>query len=58
MIYVFLNRILLLLVRTKPITISDIVKKLTEVIEKRILIKPRRKVIIHTDRGTEFSSQK
>jgi transposase InsO family protein len=33
------------------------VKKLTEIIEKRIPIKPRRDVIIHTDRGTEFSSQ-
>jgi transposase InsO family protein len=54
---VFSNRILISLFRTKPITTSDIVKKLTEVIEKRIPIKPRRDVIIHTDRGTEFSSQ-
>lgn len=54
---VFSNRILISLFRMKPITTSDIVKKLTEVIEKRIPIKPRRDVIIHTDRGTEFSSQ-
>jgi transposase InsO family protein/site-specific recombinase XerD len=55
---IFSNRILASLFRTKPITTLDIVKKLTEVIEKRIPIKPRREVIIHTDRGTEFSSQK
>jgi putative transposase len=55
---VFSNRILISLFRTKPITTLDIVKKLTEVIEQRISIKPRREVIIHTDRGTEFSSKK
>jgi putative transposase len=55
---VFSNRILISLFRTKLITTSDIVKKLTEVIEQRIPIKPRREVIIHTDRGTEFSSKK
>ena len=55
---VFSNRIIISLFRTKPITTSDIVKKLTEVIKQRIPIKPRREVIIHTDRGTEFSSKK
>ena len=55
---VFSNRILISLFRTKPIATSDIVKKLAGVIEQRVPIKPRREVIIHTDRGTEFSSQK
>ena len=52
----FTNRILISLFRTKPITTTDIVKKLNQVIEERLPIKPRREVIIHTDRGTQFSS--
>lgn len=53
----FSNRIIVSIFRTKPFTTSDIVKKLTEAIEKRIPIKPRRELIIHTDRGTQFTSQ-
>ena len=53
----FSNRIIVSIFRTKPFTTSDIVKKLTEAIEKRIPIKPRRELIIHIDRGTQFTSQ-
>jgi transposase InsO family protein len=53
----FSNRIIVSIFRTKPFTTSDIVKKLTEAIEKRIPIKPRRELIIYIDRGTQFTSQ-
>jgi transposase InsO family protein len=54
---IFTNRILVSLFQTKRITTSDIVKKPDEIIEKRLPIKPRREVIIHTDRGTQFTSE-
>lgn len=39
------------------ITYHDIIKTLSKAIEKRFLAKPIRQVIIHTDRGTQFSSK-
>ena len=53
---IFTNKVLVSLFRTKTISTNDIVKKLNEVIEQRLPIKPRRELIIHTDRGTQFSS--
>lgn len=41
----------------KKFTASAIVKCLSKIIDKRFLAKPNRKVILHTDRGTEFSSE-
>lgn len=43
--------------RTKIIPTTDIVKKLNDAIDQRFPIKPTRELIIHTDRGTQFSSQ-
>lgn len=53
---IFTNKTLVSLFRTKTISTSDIINQLTKVIDKRLPIKPRREVIIHTDRGTQFSS--
>ena len=39
------------------ITSRQIVNALERTLNKRFTIKPRRKLIIHTDRGTQFSSQ-
>jgi len=41
----------------KVITSKQIIKYLTQVIDKRFAVKPKIKVIIHTDRGTQFSSK-
>ena len=54
---IFTNRIIVALFRTKTISTCDIVKKLSEAVQKRLPIKPRRELIIHTDRGTQFTSQ-
>ena len=48
---IFTNKVLVSLFRTKTISANDIVKKLNEVVEQRLPIKPRRELIIHTDRG-------
>ena len=62
-LYVFLcvdahsNIIIANSISRKTITSSAIVKALSKAIEKRFRIEPTRKVIIHTDRGTQFSSQ-
>jgi len=40
--------------RTKTITATEIVKELNKAIDKRLPIKPRRELIIHTDRGSQF----
>lgn len=62
-VYVFLcidilsNKILVSIFKTKTITSNDIVKKLRELVEKRLHIRPRRKVILHTDRGSQFTSK-
>ena len=54
---IFTNKIIVSLFRTTSISTNDIVKKLSQVIDKRLPIKPRREVILHTDRRTQFSSQ-
>ena len=41
----------------RTINSISIVKTLTRAIDRRFLIVPRLKVIVHTDRGTQFSSQ-
>ena len=41
----------------KTITAKSIVKALEKAIDKRFIIVPRIPVILHTDRGTQFSSQ-
>ena len=62
-LYVFLcvdvhsNVIIANSISRKTITSSAIVRSLSKGIEKRFGAEPKRKVIIHTDRGTQFSSQ-
>jgi transposase InsO family protein len=62
-LYVFLcvdvhsNVIIANSISRKTITSSAIVRSLSKAIEKRFGSEPKRKVIIHTDRGTQFSSQ-
>ena len=53
---VFSNKIVVSLFRTKQFTSYDITTKLNQAIEKRIPIKPRRELILHTDRGSQFTS--
>lgn len=50
------NQIIVSIFKTKTITTSDIIKKVSRAVEDRLPIKPRRELIIHTDRGTQFSS--
>ena len=63
-IYIFLcldihtNKIVAQTMSKKIITAPAIVKCLIRAINKRFLILPKRKVIMHTDRGTQFSSKK
>jgi transposase InsO family protein len=63
-VYIFLcidlfsNKILSRGFRTKRFTTAYVVKNLIRVIEERLPLKPRREVILHTDRGTEFTSKK
>nr|WPV72490.1 hypothetical protein orf159 [Navicula sp.] len=54
---VYTNRVIVSLFRTKRIKASEIIKKLNQVVNTRLSIKPRRELIIHTDRGTQFSSK-
>ena len=54
---IFSNRVLTSVFKTKKIPSSDIIKKLEDVIDKRFPIRPRREVIIHTDRGSQFTSK-
>lgn len=54
---VFSNKIVVSLFRTKTFTSYDIIQKLNQAIETRLPIKPRRELIIHTDRGTQFTSE-
>ena len=51
------NRVIVALFRLKPISSSDIIQKLNQAIEKRLPIKPRRELILHTDRNGQFTSQ-
>ena len=52
----FTNKIIVSLFRTKQFTSYDIIQKLNQAIEKRLPIKPRRELILHTDRGSQFTS--
>ena len=54
---IFTNRIIVSVFRTKPILTSDIVKKLSDAIDKRLPVKPRKELILHTDRGSQFTSK-
>lgn len=54
---IFSNRILATVFKVKPITSSEIIKKLEDSIDKRFPIRPRKEVIIHTDRGSQFTSK-
>ena len=54
---IFSNKILVSMFKTKTITSNDIIKKLQELVEKRLPIRPRREVILHTDRGSQFTSK-
>ncbi len=62
-LYVFLcvdvhsNVIIANSISRKTITSSAIVRSLSKGIEKRFGAEPKRKVIIHTDRGTQSTSQ-
>ena len=51
---IFTNNIIVSIFRTKTITATEIVKELNKAIDKRLPIKPRRELIIHTDRGSQF----
>lgn len=54
---VFSNKIVVSIFRTRPIQTNNIIKNLSKAIDKRLPIKPERELIIHTDRGTQFSSK-
>ena len=54
---IFSNKIVVSLFRTKQFTSYDIIQKLNQAIETRLPIKPRRELILHTDRGSQFTSE-
>ena len=47
---IFSNKIVVSLFRTKQFTSYDLIQKLNQSIETRLPIKPRRELILHTDR--------
>jgi len=51
------NRVVAHLVRSNDIDSKAIINVLTKAIDKRFVVAPKTKLIIHTDRGTQFSSQ-
>ena len=51
------NNVIASSISRKTITSNAIVKSLSRAIEKRFVAEPTLKVIVHTDRGTQFSSQ-
>lgn len=51
------NRIVASLVRSDVIRSTDIIRVLAKTVNKRFIIPPKTKLIIHTDRGTQFSSK-
>lgn len=51
------NYIVAYLIKSSPIQSCAIVRVLSRAIEKRFAIPPKTKLILHTDRGTEFSSK-
>lgn len=61
-LYVFLcvdvhSNIVIATISQSIITSHAIVRTLSKAIEKRFVSRPIRKVIVHTDRGTQFSSK-
>ena len=54
---IFTNKIIASIFRTKTIQTNDIIRKLNKVIDERLPIKPIRELIIHTNRGTQFTSK-
>lgn len=50
---IFTNKIIASIFRTKTITATEI-EELNKAIDQRLPIKPRRELIIHTDRGSQF----
>ena len=46
---IFTNKIIVSIFRTKTITPTEIVKELNKAIDKRLPIKPRRELILHTN---------
>ena len=52
---IFSNKILVALFKTKMITSNGIVKKLQELVEKRLPIRPRKEVILHKNRVSQFT---
>ena len=54
---IFTNKIVVSIFKTKTIQTNDIPRKLSQVIDERLPIKSRRELIIHTDRGTQFTSK-
>ena len=55
---IFSNKIVVSIFRTRTITTNGIIKKLDLAINKRLTIKLRRKLILHIDRGTQFSNSR
>lgn len=55
-IYIFTNRIIGAMFRTKTFTNSDIITNLEKAIEKRIAIKAQREVIMQNDKESQFTS--
>ena len=54
---IFSNVVITSVFRRRAITSSDIINKLNQAIDRRFPIKPKRKLIIHTDRGGQFTSK-
>jgi integrase len=54
---IYTNRVVAHLVRSSSIDSKAIVKVLAKALDKRFVVAPKMKLIINTDRGTQFSSQ-
>jgi integrase len=54
---IYSNRIIAHSYSLKTLKSKQIIKALKKAIDKRFYFKPTKKLIIHTDRGTQFSSQ-
>lgn len=52
------NKIVAAIFKIRTITTIDIIRKLDLAIKKRIPIKSKIKLILHTERGTQFSNSK
>jgi transposase InsO family protein len=54
---IYTNRVVAHLVRSTSIDSKAIVSVLAKALDKRFVVTPKIKLIVHTDRGTQFSSQ-